>query len=64
MENLTRGMRYIVIDSDMLFNCNGLKTDYLTDTFMYKAYIGQIDKLKLVYNAGNVRIYENTEVKY
>lgn len=52
-------MRYVVIDSDMLFNCNGLKTDYLTDTFMHKAYIGQIDKLKLVYNAGNVRIYEN-----
>lgn len=56
-------MRYVVIDSDMLFNCNGLKTDYLTDTFMYKAYAGQINELKLVYNAGNVRIYEyeNTE---
>ena len=65
LNDLSRlNMRYIVIDDDTLFNCNGLKTDYLTDTFMYKAYAGQINEIKLVYNAGNVRIYENTEIKY
>ena len=51
-------MRYVVIDSDMLFNCNGLRTDYLADTFMYRAYMEQVDRLKLVYQSGNIKVFQ------
>lgn len=58
LDDLSRlNMRYIVIDSDMLFNCNGLKTDYLTDTFMYQAYTGQVDSLKLVYQSSSIKVF-------
>ena len=53
-------IRYVVIDSDMLFNCNGLKTGNLTDTFMYKAYTGQVDSLKLVYQSSGIKVFSLT----
>jgi len=44
-------MKYVVIDKDTLYNSSSLQVDNIEDTFMYKAYVGQVNDLKLVYQS-------------
>lgn len=53
-------IRYIVI-SDEMFKFASLKTDKLSQTFMYKAYEGQLADLQLVNWSGNVKTFRVKE---
>jgi len=52
------GMRYVVIDNDTLHNNISLQVDNMKSTFMYKAYAGQVNGLRLVYQSNDVKVYE------
>jgi len=51
-------MRYVVIDNDTLYNNASLQVDNMKSTFMYKAYAGQVNGLRLVYQSNDVKVYE------
>jgi asparagine N-glycosylation enzyme membrane subunit Stt3 len=59
------GMKYVVIDNVMLYdnlsieeNVAGIKASNLFDTFMYKVYFQRVPEAKMVYHAGDVRVFE------